>query len=346
MANITTSNTSTFAKQLLAAQNVAKAYCDSGIGRFGDVLTDDAHYYVFGRDLFKQLPNGRFSKTEGDESMLAHCLSFEMAGTGIVDSAARDQGLDRAAHTPGRGLLDAEQPSSKSQIALERACVADDEVKGLTGFSLMAKVNGRVVRYSMRLASKLRQEQELATKGVDGLNDLMTSLAAEAAEMESRDNFAMERSEDPEEALVLWLSIRNLLGQSGYKAQPLSDTFTSMLTNEQQKQTADPTTLANMAKVSGLGEETVRSLLAQSGTRNLQRTAETIRLAMQQVSRVMPQAQISPDADHTCLEAPFDFAELYQGAIDSAKKSALRIARDPISALAQLATLRAEEDWT
>lgn len=263
-----------------------------------------------------------------------------------TENAAFDAMIDRMANGTGRGVLDAEQPSTKAQLALERACVADSEMKQLTGFALMAKVNGRVVRYSMRLASKLRAEQEAATNGIDGWNDLMTSLQAEADELSALEAHGLERSEDPEEMLVLWLCIRNLLGQSGYKAQPLSDTFLSMLNNEQQKQTADPATLENMAKVSGLPEETVCTLLAQAGTRNIQRTAETIRLAMQQVSRVMPQAELEPDADHTCIEAPADFAELYQGALDSAKKSALRIARDPVSALAQLAMIRAEENWT
>ena len=263
-------------------------------------------------------------------------------------AAALDSLMARMeAMAEGRSMMEAERQSRDlAQKALVRACEAEDDVKQLTGFALMAKVNGRVVRFSMRLASKLRQEQELATKGVDGLNDLMTSLQAEADELEALEAFGLEQEEAPEVSLGKWLTVRNLLAQHGYKPQPLKDTFTSMLTSEQGKQQADDTTLKTMASVSGLPEATVKSLLAQSATRNLQRTAETIRLAMQVVARHLPSAEIGSDTSPYDVDAPQDFAELYQGAIDSAKKSALRIARDPISALAQLATLRAEEDWT
>ena len=363
MANINTNNVATFNKQLLAAQNVAKTFCDSGLGRFGDVLTDDEAYYVFGRDLFKQQPNGRFAKVDDDESLLAHCLSFEMAGTDITNKAEQaskkmaESNTKRAAFeslmarmeakAEGRSMMEAERQSSDlAQKALVRACEAEDDVKQLAGFALMAKVNGRVVRFSMRLASKLRREQELASKGIDGFNDLMTSLKADGDALEALDAFGVAREETPEVSLEKWLTVRNLLALHGYKPLPLRDTFDSMLTSEQGKQKADDKTLKAIVNVSGISEETVKDLLSKSTARNLTRTAETIQAAIQIVIRHLPKADISSGSSPYDVDAPQDFAELYQDALDSAKKSALRIARDPISALAQLAALRAEEDWT
>jgi hypothetical protein len=218
----------------------------------------------------------------------------------------------------------------------------DSNVKELVGFSLMGKVNGKIARYSMRLAGK----QQRAGATIDAANDIMAEFDAAIANREFLSNSGVA-TEDDRELLEQWIDVKEWLVSVGFQPAPIVEMFRFMLNQTASQATAKHLVtddqVQTMAKLSGMKPEAVRAAKAASVAREIARSKDTVMQALDLVEDVY--AGRRPDGEPP-EELPAELDEMLLAAIQSGKRSAVKIANSTEEALGSLALLRAAEDWT
>lgn len=212
--------------------------------------------------------------------------------------------------------------------------MSDDEFN-LVAFSLFGKINGRRVRYAMRIAGKeLRSANASAsaeTHGIDTFNDDLAALSDYETNRANDHGIAPPR-EDMEE-LRSYNAVYEIADERGFRAGSIIEMFKNILENAATGDQTSDEDLKVEAEMSGVSVDAIIKSRKANSQRNYQSTKETILRAVQVVDEV-----------GTSEEAPSDFHELVMESIASAKKSAVKIAKDHNEAISNLVVLKAMED--
>jgi hypothetical protein len=213
----------------------------------------------------------------------------------------------------------------------------DEGTRDLMAFPLMGKVNGRIASVAMRMAGEQLRARPMGD--IDAHNDMMAEFDAAAAGRAFLGTAGVDQGLSDQERLTKWIETKEWLVEQGFKPSALVETFRFMLTGSTEKHTSTDEQLEMMAKLSGMPVEAVRKAELSRKQREVGRTKETVIAAMQLVDDAYESRGMFD-------EPPKEFAELVQAAIQSAKRSAIKIANSTEEALGSLALLRVAEDWT
>jgi hypothetical protein len=226
----------------------------------------------------------------------------------------------------------------------------DASTKDLIGFSLMGKINGRIAATAMRMANRAQRQGN----GIDALNDALSEFDAEMTNRAFLNSTGVETPSDAE-ALEAWVRTKEWLIAEGFKPSPLVETFRYMLERAGTRHASTDEQLEMMAKLSGMSVEAIKASQATSTAREVARTKATVIAAIDLVEEVY--TRIADDIDGmqmtesglmvrgTPWTPPEEFKEILLAAIQSGKRSAIKIANSTEEALGSLALLRAAEDW-
>ena len=219
-----------------------------------------------------------------------------------------------------------------------------DEIKGLIGYSLMAKINGRILRHSMRAATTDLKKAEAG--GIDGINDVLSELDELAQSNEWFANAGLNKEVKTDlDILTEWLHTRVWLVDNGFQELDLMDSFKYILTQEREKRSTSEDELAQMARLSGMSENVIAKSLQLAADKAMSRTKTTVFKALEIVSGI-ERPMWSGTGDTGMFRPPEDLKEMVYDAIQSGKKAALRSARSTKEALGALMLLKVEEDFT
>lgn len=205
----------------------------------------------------------------------------------------------------------------------------DADTLQMVGFSLGGKINGRIVSCAMSLANK-----ELNVGGVDGYNDFLAELQAVEDSSEAISNMGFEPRMDKQKELACWVGARTLLIEAGQKPSPLSESFAFILNRTQNKELCKDDEAEKLAKLAGMSADDICKTFEARKERDVERTKDTIRKAMQIVADVIPDTTTNPPG----LE------ELVLESIQSGRKSAIKMADNAEDALGSLMLLKIFED--
>lgn len=216
-----------------------------------------------------------------------------------------------------------------------------DEIKDLISYSLMAKVNGRIVRHSMRAAAaELKLPNDL-----ESLNDALAELDAAAQTAAWFDEAGIDHNETTDlDLLDHWLRTSVWLEARGFKALPLLESFKFIMKSSAEKRVASPLEVEQMARLSGMTAEQIMKANKVATDREVQRTKNTVLKALELVGRTDRNDLKHLADEDSYFELPEDFNELLLGAIASGKKQAIKNSRSTQDALGALFLLKAEED--
>jgi hypothetical protein len=235
--------------------------------------------------------------------------------------------------------------------ALQMIDQMDSTTRELIGFSLMGKINGRIAATSMRMAGRAQREGD----GIDALNDALADFDEEMANRAFLNGTGVEVPSD-DEALEAWVRTKEWLVSEGFRPSPLIETFRFMLERAGTRHASTDEQLDMMAKLSGMSVAAIKSAQATSTAREVARTKATVMAAIDLVEEVygrvkedfegMQMTETGLVVRGTPWEPPAEFKEIVLAAIQSGKRSAIKIANSTEEALGSLALLRAAEDWT
>lgn len=204
----------------------------------------------------------------------------------------------------------------------------DSGTLNLIGFVLNSKINGRIIRHAMRMASK-----EMNTKvesGIDGYNDTMAAFEAIEQQNVFFQNNGKEAQADDSESLAMWLGARHALQDAGYNVSPLSESLGYFIKKESESHAVSEDEIALLASKANLKVEEIKAILKKKADRGIGQTKERCLLALQIINDVEPNE-----------ETPEGFNEVVLEAIESSKKGAVIRSNNPEESLANLILLEA-----
>ena len=245
---------------------------------------------------------------------------------------------------------------------------ADSAAKDLLSYSLMGKLNGRLISYAMRVANETLNET--TTNGIDGFNELMTDMNATLASMDFMSNAGLPQKSNREQ-LQAWANAYVLTTQAGFIPNPtLSDSLRFMLKNSMEQAAAKPISnseLTALARACGLPVVQLERDIVAGRQAKQQRDRERDALRFQAAAKLIAEAvneahasityatDVGPQefssAVYTDVALPDDNDEvetLLLGVIASARKGratgGARRGDSTEEILTDLALLKAEED--
>jgi hypothetical protein len=216
-----------------------------------------------------------------------------------------------------------------------------DEIKDLIGYSLMAKVNGRIVRHSMRAAAA----QMNGPSDLESLNDALAEFDAATQSDAWFDEAGLDKDQRSDVELCdHWIRTKFWLEARGFKDIPLLDSFRFILKSAGEKRLATDTEVEQMAKLSGMTVEQITKANLVATKKEIERTKNTVLKALD-IVKMTERSDLRHLADEdSFFEVPEDLNEILLEAIASGKKQAIRNSRSTKDALGALFLLKAEED--
>jgi hypothetical protein len=219
----------------------------------------------------------------------------------------------------------------------------NQETRKLIEFPLGGKVNGKIAGLSMSLAS----ERPVAP-GIDGHNEFMAELEAMEATAnsfyeqgsEQTDKEIEVRLEDGEVRvfknqkqvdLARWRGVREEMISLGMKVQPISGTFSYILTSTAEREQANVPTPNVAQKIAekddNIDAESVITHFQRRATHQIDRTKLVIKRAMDIIGEIPPMRD---------GETPEELPNILDDACKSARKSAYKTASNAEEALGSM----------
>lgn len=226
----------------------------------------------------------------------------------------------------------------------------DDSTKRLVEYSLMAKINGRILRYSMREAG--RAARKVGDDVEDALNDIAASNLSDRWFSENAGKAPVTNWD----LLISTVCVREWLVSHGYRPLPLIDSFKYVLEQAGAKRSLTNEEVESMAKIAGMSTDTIRKSRETAANREFERTRTVVKEAVSLVDAAYNEAATLMEGPEGFAmngernptgtwEPPEELREIVVEALESAKKGALRSARSTEEALGSLALIRATEDF-
>ena len=193
----------------------------------------------------------------------------------------------------------------------------EDEFE-LIAFNLSGKVAGRISSNAMSLAgTQVRRAMHIDESdqaGIDEFNDQMNALDQLEAQNEFFANAGIEPPVNKEEQLKLWLGVRQVMVERGFKPSPLAENFKWMIEQTIKRNNPSTEDLEQLAASSDLTMEEVQKIFQAKSKRATDDTIEVAKHAMSLINGLEPMSFDTPDG----------FDKIVHEAIESSRKGAIQ----------------------
>ena len=237
---------------------------------------------------------------------------------------------------------------------LESVVSLPTDTKELIGFSLISKLNGKIVSASMRAAHADLTTPQVGSDGIDAYNDALARMEAAAAGSDFLDNAGIEQVvRDPREELRAYLFVHSILSDDPVygdyaSKRPVFENFKFILGRAASADAGSEEEMQKVSKASGLSLEEVKQSFAKTHAREFARTEERVLRAIEIITEVGTPIEgetVAFDSDRTDIPEidPSVFDTMVSESFDAGRKSAVKLANNTEDAIASLVLLKASE---
>jgi len=231
--------------------------------------------------------------------------------------------------------------------ALEKLIDGGEQTLGYVGFSLMAKINGRIVSRAMSAVSRQGQELDAVTVAkLEGFTDDRDFLADE-----QEPPAGLSKAITPQLELAQWLGVRAMLADAKVEPHSIGDNLIYIMNRAGAQATAvdDEAEIAKVARQTGFSVEDVVAMFGKNRKRDYDRTVDRLKSAKMLIEDTLPDMDFTQSIDVESIDLdgvinPSELSLIVSSAIASGKKSAVRTSENTTEALASLVLLQAVDD--